>query len=108
MMDAQSIVVLITAPSRDVGRQIARALLEQHLAACVNMIGPISSLYSWEGQIQDDEEVLLVVKSRAELFEGHLVPVVQAVHPYDVPEIIALPIQMGSQNYLDWIAQVTR
>jgi len=102
------IVVLITAPSKEVGKQIARALLEQELAACVNIISSIDSLYTWEGKICDDEEVLLVVKSRAELFEDQLVPAVQAIHPYQVPEIIALPIKMGAKSYLDWIEAVTK
>jgi len=102
------IVVLITAPSKEVGKQIARALLEQELAACVNIISSIDSLYTWEGKICDDEEVLLVVKSRAELFEDQLVPAVQVIHPYQVPEIIALPIKMGAKSYLDWIEAVTK
>lgn len=102
------IVVLITAPSKEVGKQIARALLEQELAACVNIISSIDSIYTWEGKICNDEEVLLVVKSRAELFENQLVPAVQAIHPYRVPEIIALPIKMGAKSYLDWIEAVTK
>ncbi|MCJ7533366.1 MAG: divalent-cation tolerance protein CutA [Anaerolineales bacterium] len=102
------IVVLITAPSKEVGKQIARVLLEQELAACVNIISSIDSIYTWEGKICNDEEVLLVVKSRAELFENQLVPAVQAIHPYRVPEIIALPIKMGAKSYLDWIEAVTK
>ena len=102
------IVVLITAPSKEVGKQIARALLEQKLAACVNIISSIDSICTWEGKICNDEEVLLVVKSRAELFENQLVPAVQAIHPYRVPEIIALPIKMGAKSYLDWIEAVTK
>jgi len=106
-MDVKHIIVLITVPSEQVGEQIATALLEDNLAACVNMVAPIRSLYTWEGVINDDEEMLLIVKSRVELFESRLVPVVQAVHPYDVPEIIALPILMGSKSYLDWIDEST-
>lgn len=106
-MDFKHIIVLITVPSEQVGEQIANALLEGELAACVNMVAPIRSLYTWEGVINDDEEILLIVKSRAELFEDRLVPAVQAVHPYDVPEIIALPILMGSKSYLDWIDDAT-
>lgn len=102
------IVVLITAPSKDVGKQIAKTLLEQKLAACVNIISPIDSIYTWEGKMCNDEEVLLVLKSRAELFENQLVPAVQAIHPYQVPEIIALPITMGAKSYMDWIEDVTK
>ena len=107
-MDKEYIIVLITTPSMEVGEKIAVALLEKKLAACVNMMAPIFSLYTWEEEINRDDEVLLIVKSRADLFESDLIPVVQAVHPYDVPEIIALPILMGSANYLAWIDDVTR
>lgn len=102
-----AIVVLITAPSEEVGRGIAQALLDNKLAACVNIVAPINSLYLWQGDINDDEEVLLIVKSRAELFEQGLIPAVKEVHPYDVPEIIALPILLGDQDYLDWIEAET-
>ena len=106
-MDFKHIVVLITVPSKEVGEQVANALLEQNLAACVNIVAPIRSLYTWEDKICDDEEMLLIAKSRAELFENQLVPAVQAIHPYEVPEIIALPILMGSKSYLDWIDEST-
>jgi len=106
-MDSEYIVVLITAPSTQVGEQVAKTLLEHKLAACVNLLSPIRSFYTWEGQTCDDQEVLLIVKSRAELFADQLVPTVQAIHPYELPEIIALPIVMGSQRYLSWINEST-
>ena len=102
-----AIVVLVTAPSEDVGKQIAGALLKKKLAACVNIIAPINSLYVWRGETCDDEEVLLIVKSRAELFEDKIIPAVKAIHPYEVPEIIALPVLLGDQDYLDWIEMET-
>ena len=102
-----AIVVLVTAPSEDMGKQIAGALLKKKLAACVNIIAPINSLYVWRGETCDDEEVLLIVKSRAELFEDKIIPAVKAIHPYDVPEIIALPVLLGDQDYLDWIETET-
>ncbi len=107
-MDKEYIIVLITTPNKEVGEKISNALLEKKLAACVNMMAPIFSLHTWEEEINRDDEVLLIVKSRADLFESDLIPVVQAVHPYDVPEIIALPILTGSANYLAWIDDVTR
>ena len=106
-MEYRYIIVLITAPSQEVGRQVAGALIEQKLAACVNIIPAINSLYVWEGKTVDDQEALLVVKTRADLFEDRLVPAVQAVHPYEVPEIIALPVLMGSKRYLEWIEAET-
>jgi periplasmic divalent cation tolerance protein len=101
------VVVLVTAPSVEVARQIAEALLAKKAAACVNIIPAVNSIFSWQGQVENDQEVLLVIKSRAELFESRLAPIVQEVHPYEVPEIIALPIVMGSKGYLDWIDEVT-
>ena len=97
------IIVLITVPNRDVGLQIANLLLERKLAACVNLVSPVNSVYTWQGSVQNDEETLLIVKSRADLFADQLVPTVQAIHPYQVPEIIALPVILGSSAYLDWL-----
>jgi periplasmic divalent cation tolerance protein len=106
-MDPDYIIVLITAPSSEVGKKIASSLVERKLAACVNIISSIHSIFRWEGEISSEEEVLLVVKSRRELFEGQLIPAVQELHPYDVPEIIALPVWKGSKSYLDWIGEET-
>jgi periplasmic divalent cation tolerance protein len=103
----QPIIVLITVPSQQVGEKIAEVLLEQKLAACVNIIPGIHSIYFWKGTINRDEESLLIVKSRAILFEERLLKIVQAIHPYEVPEIIALPIIKGLPAYLDWIQEVT-
>lgn len=107
-MNVEYIIVLITCPNKEVSEEVANALLNQKLAACVNMMTPVTSLYTWEGEINRDEEMLLIVKSRADLFEKDLIPAVKAIHPYDVPEIIALPIIMGSEDYLGWIKDVTR
>ena len=101
------IVVLSTVPDTDTGRRIARAILERRLAACVNISGPLESLYWWEGKIQQDPEHLLLMKTREELFPA-LEEVVRSLHPYDVPEIIALPVGQGSSAYLDWIGRETR
>ena len=106
-MERDVIVVFITAPSREAAQKIASGLLEKKLAACVNILPAIQSIYSWQGTVQVDDEVLLIVKSRAALFDEKLVPAVQDMHPYDVPEIIALPVIMGSQSYLDWVGVET-
>lgn len=106
-MTSTPIVALITAPSEEVGREIAGALLEKKLAACVNILPGLRSLYKWKGETCDDAEVLLIAKTRAEIFQEGFVPAVRAVHPYEVPEIIALPITMGLQSYLDWIGEET-
>ena len=106
-IEAKILVVLITAPSREVAKRIAEKLIEEKLAACVNLIPGISSLYTWEGQLCDEEEALLLVKTREDLFEDRLIPAVQAIHPYEVPEIIALPVVMGLKSYLDWVQAET-
>jgi periplasmic divalent cation tolerance protein len=97
-----SFVVLVTAPSMDVGRDIARALLDGKLAACVNIVPSITSLYTWEGELCVDEEVLLIIKTTTSAFDA-LTSAIKSIHPYDVPEIIALPLAAGSRDYLDWI-----
>lgn len=101
-MSSEHIVVFITAPSREVGREIGAHLVERKLAACANILPDVVSIFAWEGEIQNEGEVMLMVKTRRELFE-QLVPAVEALHPYDLPEIIALPILVGSQRYLEWI-----
>jgi periplasmic divalent cation tolerance protein len=106
-MDPDPIVVLITTPTVDVAEQIAASLLEKKLAACINIIAGVKSIFNWKGESCEDEEVLMVVKSRADLFEAAFIPAVMNEHPYEVPEIIALPVILGYQNYLDWINEVT-
>jgi periplasmic divalent cation tolerance protein len=106
-MEFEYIIALITAPTRETGQQLTDMLIEKKLAACVNMISPVHSCYLWKGKSYQEDEVLLVVKTQAKLFEHELVPAVKDMHPYDVPEIIALPILMGSQSYLDWIGETT-
>jgi periplasmic divalent cation tolerance protein len=107
-MEFPYIIVLITVPSEEVGSKISQTLLDQKLAACVSMVPSVKSLFRWEGEVSEEEEILLVAKTRAALFQDRLIPAVEAVHPYDVPEIIALPIVMGNQAYLDWIESETQ
>ena len=106
-MPPQPIVVLITAPSQEIAGQVAHALVEQKLAACVNILPGIQSVYTWQGKLCSDPEILLIVKTHAGLLEERLIPAVQAIHPYEVPEIIALPIVGGLPGYLEWIHKTT-
>ncbi len=108
ILQDQTILVLITAPSEAVGREIGRALVEQRLAAGANVIAPVNSVFHWKGRINEEAESLLMVQSRAALFEERLLPAVLALHPYEVPEVIALSILMGLQSYLDWIETETQ
>ena len=101
------IVVLITAGSSAEAEAIARRLVETHLAACVNILPQIRSLFWWEGKVSEEQEILLLVKSRRPLFDK-LAAAVQELHSYTVPEVIALPIQFGTEKYLQWIGESTR
>jgi periplasmic divalent cation tolerance protein len=101
-----ALVVLVTCPTVDRAAEIARALVEERLAACGNVVPGVRSIYRWEGKVQDDQEALLVLKTTRERFEA-LRERVLALHPYQVPEVIALPVEAGSAPYLAWIAAET-
>ena len=101
-----ALVVLVTCPSQKVGKQLAHVLVEERLAACVNVIPGLTSTYRWEGKICRDAEVLLVVKTRRTRLRA-LTRRVQALHPYSVPEVIALPVVGGSAAYLSWVCDST-
>ena len=107
-MENQYLVVLITTPSMEVAERIATHLVEQQLAACVNIATPVRSIYRWQGKVEREEEILMYCKTRRDLFEPALTTAVKSLHPYTVPEIIALPIELGSSAYLDWIQAETR
>jgi periplasmic divalent cation tolerance protein len=96
----------LTAGSRDEALRIARALVEERLAACCNLIEGMTSIYRWQDEIQEDAEVVVIAKTRAELVE-RLTARVQALHSYDVPCVVALPIGGGNPAFLDWIAAET-
>jgi periplasmic divalent cation tolerance protein len=100
------IVVLITVSNEDEAVKIAKTLVDARLAGCVNIIKDIRSIYSWQGKIQDDPEVLMIVKTQKTLFDS-LMKKVKELHSYTVPEIIALPIVDGSEDYLNWLRKVT-
>ena len=103
----QPIIVMVTAPDQERAGVIATALVEKRIAACVNILPEIRSIYRWEDEIHDDSEVMMVIKTREESFDPDLIACVKELHPYQVPEIIALPIKMGEETYLEWIISVT-
>lgn len=100
------IVVMMTAPTEEAASEIARAVVIEKLAACCNIVPGLRSIYSWKGELSDDKEVLCIMKTRAELFDKLRERVV-ALHPYDVPEVIAVDIKAGHGPYLKWIEEVT-
>ena len=100
------IVILITAPNEDVAVKMANDIIGSGLTACVNIIRNIRSIYRWQGKIEDEGEVLMLVKTRNERFKD-LEKRVRELHPYAVPEIIALPIIEGFEGYLGWLQEET-
>ena len=100
------IVAYVTAGSPAEGDRLARALVEERLAACVNRVAPVHSVYRWEGKVEQSEEELLIIKTRRTLFPA-LEQRVRELHSYAVPEIIALPVIDGSAAYLQWVADQT-
>jgi periplasmic divalent cation tolerance protein len=101
-----AVAVLSTAGSQEEAERIATALVDERLAACVNLVGPITSIYRWQGAVERAPEVLLVIKTRRAL-ATRLIARLGALHSYDVPEAIVLPISAGARPYLDWLATET-
>jgi periplasmic divalent cation tolerance protein len=100
------IVVLVSVAGAEEGARIGRTLVEERLAACVNVVGPLRSIYRWEGAVEEATEHLLLVKARAADF-GALAARVQALHSYAVPEVLALSVRAGAAAYLAWLAGAT-
>ena len=98
-------VMLTTTPTRDEAAKIAKLLIEEKLAACVQLL-PIESFYVWQGAAQNEPETLLLIKTRAALFDQAIARIKQ-VHSYTVPEIVAMPFAAGFAGYLNWIGDVT-
>lgn len=99
-------MLYITAGSRDEAKKIGRALVEARLAACANVIDGMESVYWWQGELTEDREAVLIVKTRADLVAA-VTARVKALHSYTVPCVVALPILDGNPDYLDWIGQET-
>lgn len=102
---ADYIVIMTTLPNRESAKDMARGLVEDQLAACVQLVD-IQSVYTWKGEVQEDSEVLLLIKTRADLYDAAEV-YIQTHHPYEVPEIVQVPITAGASAYLEWVDKVT-
>ena len=102
MKETDKIVILITTGSEEEANKIAELLVNERKAACVNIVPRVDSLFWWEGKLDSAQERLLIVKTKASLFP-EIVKLVKRVHSYEVPEIIALPIVGGSEDYLEWL-----
>lgn len=106
-MMSDAIVVLCTCESEEQGKNIARLLVEKHLAACVNVIPQMTSYYRWEGNIENAQEAQLIIKTRRSLFST-LTQNIQEIHNYEVPELIAISIEGGSSEYMNWLHDQTQ
>ena len=104
---SDAVVMLSTAPREDEALKIARALVDERLVACVNVVPGVRSIYRWEGAVQDDAELLLVMKTQASKREA-VVARIKELHSYSCPEAIALDISGGSPDYLSWVTDMTR
>jgi periplasmic divalent cation tolerance protein len=105
-MELEPIVVFVTCGSEEEAVKISNALVEDRLAACVNLISPVRSIYRWEEKICDEKEWLLIIKTQRKRFQ-EIETRVKSLHSYSVPEIISLPIVEGSSSYLHWLVEMT-
>jgi periplasmic divalent cation tolerance protein len=102
----ETLVVYCTCPDEASGQKIADRLVGDRLAACVNLIPALRSTYRWKGEVQHDAECLLLVKTRRSRFTA-MQDAIRACHPYELPEVIAVPVTAGSKEYLDWVLENT-
>ena len=105
-MPTSILLTLCTLPDRQSALELAGKLVEQGLAACVNLTAPVTSVYHWEGKLESAEEVMLLIKTSRRRYPA-LESAIRTLHPYELPEIIAVPVEQGLQAYLDWVEQCT-
>lgn len=98
----KEIVVFSTTGTLDEAERIATALVERNLAACCNLVPQVRSLFKWEGELRNEEETLLIIKSQEQKFP-ELLAAIRSLHSYEIPEVISIPLSGGSEEYLDWI-----
>lgn len=106
-METQTVWIYVTAASQEEGMRLARALVGERLAACANVLDGMTSVYWWEGEVQEEREVALVAKTRAELVEA-VVQRVKRLHSYRCPCVVALPVVSGNPDFLAWVREETR
>ncbi len=106
-MDTKTLIVLCSCPDQESAERIANHLVENRLAACVNVSSPVKSIYRWQGAIETADEYMLSIKTTASCYD-ELELAILSVHPYELPEIVAIPVETGLQNYLGWIDQCTK
>jgi len=102
----ETLIVLTNLPDRSAALKLAQALVERRLAACVNVLGECTSVYRWKGEIENAREVPVLIKTRAPLY-AELETAIVELHPYEVPEIVAMPVVRGLAEYLEWVSEGT-
>jgi periplasmic divalent cation tolerance protein len=102
-----AMLVFTTLPSAEAAADLAKAVVGEKLAACANLLPAVRSIYRWQGRVQDESEVLVLFKTRQEHFERLKARLLE-LHPYEIPEVLAVPVEQGYQAYLDWLGQETR
>lgn len=102
-----AIIIYCTCPNIETADRISRLIIRNHMAACVNQIKGVTSIYEWEGKIEQENEVLLIIKTTEKRFEA-IKQLVSEEHPYELPELIAVPVTQGLPDYLEWITQCTK
>ena len=100
------LLVVTNAPDREVAERIARALVDKRLAACVNILGACTSVYRWQGEVESAEEIPMLIKTRAARY-AEVEAMIRDLHPYELPEVIAVPLAQGFPDYLQWLAEQT-
>lgn len=105
-MSGATCIVLTTVPNREVADAIATALVSEHLAACVNVLPPMTSVYRWQGKVERADEIQLIVKTAESRFAA-VAARLRALHPYDTPEVLMLRADMGADSYIAWIHRAT-
>lgn len=106
-MSSDFLLILCTCPTSSAATAIATALLEERIAACVNQVPGIKSMYRWEGRVEHDDEVLLLIKATRSMF-NEIEATIGKLHPHELPEIIGVPLAAGSEAYLNWIKSSTK
>jgi periplasmic divalent cation tolerance protein len=101
-----ALFVLTTLPNSDAAAEMAKSLVTERLAGCANLIPAVRSIYRWQGKVQDENEVLVLFKTRQENYEALKARILE-LHPYEVPEVLAIPVEQGYAGYLEWLARET-
>ncbi|MEW8560886.1 MAG: divalent-cation tolerance protein CutA, partial [Candidatus Thiodiazotropha sp.] len=101
------LLILCTAPNRESALKLANSLVERDLAACVNLVSPVTSVYRWQGELEQSEEIQLLIKTTEKKYRD-VEAALRAQHPYELPEIIAVPVEQGLDDYLDWVERCTK